>query len=457
MMRCLAACLAASLLALPAAAQTPRFEAQLAGHAALPALTLIQPPADAPALFRLSGRFTAPNRERVEQPGAIPTFVSTAAASAPRSAGVGLPLAGQPAQGISAIVPTAPGRFLLLSDNGYGNRVNSVDSLLMVHRATADWQAGRVTIEQTIFLRDPDRRIPFAIRNEATAERYLTGADLDPESLAVAGDRWFIGDEFGPYIVEIDQTGRVLALHETVVDGRPARSPDHHMLGRLPDVPGVVGFNVGRSQGFEPMTATPDGTRLIAMLEGPMVDPRSGAPERAGEHGVVRMMEFDVARGAWTGRQWRYRLERPQHVIGDIAMIDATGGVLIERDRGSEGSASQACDGAPRPDCYHNPAAFKRVYRIDLGQADADGFVVKLGYIDLTDIADPDAMARAPREPNGRFSLPFQGPEGVAVVDAEHIVVVNDNNLPFNSGRRIGLPDDSEIALLRVPELLRGR
>lgn len=456
-MRLRATLLAATLLATPAFAQTPRFEARLAGHAVLPALTLVQPPADAPAFFRLSGRFAAPNRERVEQPGAIPTTTFTADASAPRGSGVGLPLEGQPVQGISGLVPTGEGSFLLLSDNGYGGRVNSVDSLLMVHRAQLDWRAGRIAVAETIFLRDPDRRVPFAIRNEATAERYLTGADFDPESLAVVGDRWFIGDEFGPYILETDATGRVLAVHETVVDGRPARSPDHHMLGQLPNVPGAVGFNVRRSRGFEPMAATPDGQRLIAMFEGPLVDPQSGQPETVEGAAVVRMLEFDVASRRWTGRQWRYRLENPANVIGDIAMVDANSAVLIERDDASEGSAAQACNGPARPDCFNRPAAFKRVYRIDLSHTDAQGFVRKLGWIDLMDIADPEGVAHAPREPNGRFALPFQGPEGIAVVDAEHIAVVNDNNLPFNSARRIGKPDDTEIALLRVPELLRAR
>ena len=43
------------------------------------------------------------------------------------------------------------------------------------------------------------------------------------------------------------------------------------------------------------------------------------------------------------------------------------------------------------------------------------------------------------------------------VVDADHIAVGNDNNLPFSSGRVIGKNDDNELALLRVPELLRAR
>jgi hypothetical protein len=43
------------------------------------------------------------------------------------------------------------------------------------------------------------------------------------------------------------------------------------------------------------------------------------------------------------------------------------------------------------------------------------------------------------------------------VVDGEHIVVGNDNNLPFSAGRHLTRADDNEVILLRVPELLRAR
>ena len=441
----------ALLTASSAAAETPQFPARLAGHAALPALTLLQPPADAPALFALSGRFAAQDRRRVEELGAIPTVAFTADKAAPRSSGVGLPLAGQPAQGMSGIVPTGPGAFLLLTDNGYGSRVSSPDTLLMVHAATADWATGAITLGKTVFLRDPDKKIPFAIRTEGTAERYLTGADLDPESLAVVGDRWFIGDEFGPYLVETDATGKVLAFHETLVDGKPVRSPDHFMLGQLPAMPkGEAPFQVRRSRGFEPMAATPDGTRLIAMFEGPLFDDKGEAEP------FLRLLEFDVASGTWTGKQWRYRREEDGNVIGDLAMIDATTALVIERDDTSEGSPRLACAGEPRPDCFNKPARFKRVYKIDLAATD-EGFVRKLGYVDLLAIADPDGRSHAAKEPDGKFVFPFQGPEGVAVVDARTIAVINDNNLPYNAARTLGKPDDSEIALLEVPELLAAR
>jgi hypothetical protein len=73
---------------------------------------------------------------------------------------------------------------------------------------------------ETVFLRDPDRVIPFKLNLEAPSERYLTGADLDPESIQGVGDLYWIGDEFGPYLVAVDWTGSVVRLVDTQVDGR---------------------------------------------------------------------------------------------------------------------------------------------------------------------------------------------------------------------------------------------
>ena len=58
-------------------------------------------------------------------------------------------------------------------------------------------------------------------------KRYLTGADFDTEGFQIIGDTFWIGDEFGPYILKADKTGKVLAVFETMADGKPVRSPDH--------------------------------------------------------------------------------------------------------------------------------------------------------------------------------------------------------------------------------------
>jgi hypothetical protein len=82
--------------------------------------------------------------------------------------------------------------------------------------------------------------------------------------------------------------------------------------------------------------------------------------------------------------------------------------------------------------------------------------VKKIGYIDLLDIKDPNGVARRGSK-DGVFKFPFVTIEDVDVVDGEHIVVANDNNLPYSAGRKPNLQDDNELLLLRVPELLRAR
>ena len=45
----------------------------------------------------------------------------------------------------------------------------------------------------------------------------------------------------------------------------------------------------------------------------------------------------------------------------------------------------------------------------------------------------------------------------MSVVDSRHIVVVNDNNFPYSSGREIGKPDDNELTLLDVSALINAK
>ena len=102
------------------------------------------------------------------------------------------------------------------------------------------------------------------------------------------------------------------------------------------------------------------------------------------------------------------------------------------------------------------PAKFKRIYKIDFAQADADGAVKKVGYIDLMDIDDPQKLARQGGK-DGKLTFPFFTIENVDIIDTDHIIVGNDNNLPFSSGRALGKSDDNELILLKVPDLLHAK
>ena len=428
------------------------FPAQLAGHALLPAPSFIATPQDAPADLRFSGKFTTGARvERLD---------TVEGRSANRPTGIFLPMAGQPLQGHSGIKRMSDGSYWVLTDNGFGTKANSPDSMLFLNRYTMDWAGGTLSRQQTIFLHDPDKKVPFRIVHEGTPKRYLTCSDFDTESFQIAGGSLWIGDEFGPWLIKADMSGKVLAVFETMVDGKPARSPDHPAV-QVPAAPnGALDFTVRRSRGYEGMASSPDGKKLYALLEGALWDAATKDLAKLNGREYLRVLEFDVATEKWTGRHWKYVLEANGLAIGDFNMIDATTALVIERDNG-EGTPDKACavvNGAIQraENCFHDLPKIKRVYKIEMTEANVNNPVRKIGYIDLLAINDPQNLARKPKQ-DGKLAFPFFTIENVDIVDAEHIIVGNDNNLPFSSSRNPNEADDNEFVLLRVPQLLQAK
>jgi hypothetical protein len=444
--------LAGSAFALIAAATPARadqaFPATLAGHAMIPAATYIPAPADAPADLKSAGKFTT--GRRVDAMGTVMGM------SFERPTGITLPLPGQPIQGHSGIKTMADGSFWVLTDNGSGSKANSPDSMLYLNQYRIDWAAGTLARLATIFLHDPDKKVPFRITHEGTEKRYLTGSDFDTEGFQIIGTTLWIGDEFGPYIIKADMTGKVLAVFETMADGKPVRSPEHFAVAS-PGVPGQAGnFNLRRSKGYEGFAASKDGRFLYGMLEGPLWDAATKDYEKHDGREYLRILEFDVAAEKWTGRHWKYMLEANGLAIGDFNMIDSTTALVIERDNG-EGTADKACPAGQRgTDCFADIAKFKRVYKIEMSEANVGGPVRKIGHIDLMKIADPNKKARKPLN-DGVLTFPFFTIENVDVVDATHIIVGNDNNLPFSTSREPNKADDNEFILLEVGDFLKAK
>lgn len=445
----LAALLLSTVLPGAALAGEATFTATLKGHAVMPANTIFAPPADAPEDLKMAGKYTS--GRRVEAAGTVEGL------SDGRPTGLRLPFAGQARQGHSGIKRMADGTFWVLTDNGFGAKANSPDAMLFLSRYRIDWARGTVETLETVFLHDPDKRVPFRIVHEGTAQRYLTGSDFDPESIQIAGGKLWIGEEFGPFLLRADMSGKVEAVIDTVVDGKPVRSPDHPAVTTPPTPSGSVAFNLRRSKGFEGMASSPDGSRLYPLLEGPLWDAAAKDWERTADgRAYLRILEFDVAAGAWTGRHWKYVLEADGNAIGDFNMIDGRFGLVIERDDG-EGTPDRACPaGTKRPDCFGALPKTKRVFKIELGEANVNGPVRKVGSIDLLRIADPGKVARTPLD-DGHLAFPFFTIENVEIVDERHIVVGNDNNLPFSSSRDPNRADDNEFVLLDVADLLAAR
>ncbi len=444
--------LAVGLVAVASSAQAAEAEypARLAGHAILPAASFIQPPADAPADLKLSGKFTEAAK-RNDQPATL------MGRSQGRPTGVSLPFNGQPIQGHSGIKRMADGSFWIITDNGFGSKANSPDAMLFLNHYRVDWNKGELERLGTIFLHDPDKKVPFRLVHEGSEKRYLTGGDFDIEGFQIVNGKIWIGDEFGPFLLRTDMNGKVEAVFETMADGKPLRSPDHPAVTAANPDSANAAVNLGRSKGYEGFAASPDGRFLYGLLEGPVWDKDKGGWEKTADgRTVLRILEFSVAEEKWTGRFWQYVLEPGAKAIGDFNMIDATTGLVIERDNG-EGTADRACpEGQKAENCFHDIAKFKRIVKIELTDANAGGPVRKIGHIDLMKIADPGSKARKPLT-NGVLTFPFFTIENVDVVDAGHIVVGNDNNLPFSSSREPNKADDNELILLDVAELLKAR
>ena len=440
--------LAALIATTPALAQQ-EFTATLAGHASLPAETFIDAPADAPSDLQVSGKYTTGKR--------LEAIGSVMGKSNGRPTGVSLPFKGQPIQGHSGIKRMADGSFWVITDNGFGSRANSPDAMLFLNHYKIDWEKGSFERLATIFLHDPDKKVPFRIVHEATDKRYLTGADFDLEGFQWVGDTLWIGEEFGPYVLKADKSGKLLGVFETVVDGKPVRSPDHYAAAS-PGAPGqsYTNVNLRRSKGYEGFAGSKDGKFLYGLLEGPLWDADKKDVEKVDGKEAARILEFDVAAEKFTGRFWHYVFESNGLAIGDFNMIDATTGLVIERDNG-EGTADKACPaGEKREDCFGDPAKFKRVYKIEISDANAGKAVRKIAYIDLMKIQDPAKKARKPLT-GGLLTFPFFTIENVDIVDDRHIVVGNDNNLPFSTSREPNKADDNEMVLLEVADFLKAK
>ena len=153
-------CLIAALTPFGATAED-LFPATLAGHAVIPAMTLLAPPADAPADAGISGKFTGASPNRVV--GSV--MGDTGGMHGKRLTGISRPFAGQPLQGLSgfAMTPAADGSIYVLTDNGFGAKGNSPDALLYFHQMKPDFAAGSAVVLKTTFLHDPDMKVPFRI------------------------------------------------------------------------------------------------------------------------------------------------------------------------------------------------------------------------------------------------------------------------------------------------------
>jgi len=363
----------------------------------------------------------------------------------------------QPVQGFSAVLQGAGGSYRFLVDNGFGTQVSSADSLLRMYAITpdfrtatggsgtvsaADWNTGAARAgfdaSTRITLSDPNRKLGFAIQADYAqyyngsaslnpggiavdasirGKKLLTGADLDTESVRQDkyGNMWF-GDEFGPYLVKTDATGKVLS-HDVSLPG--VYAPENAYRGATP-------ANLGSSRGFEGMAINKGGDRLYTLLEGTVT---GDAPK------TLRINEFNIDTNAYSAGSWLYKLDANGTNIGDMTAINDHEFIVIERN-----GATATGGGTP----------FKKLFKIDLSKVGADGTVEKTELVDLMNIADPHDLNG---DGSTTFTFPYVTIENIQVLDAHTLLVVNDNNFPGGGGRAL-TSDNTEFLKIHLDQAL---
>jgi glycerophosphoryl diester phosphodiesterase len=191
--------------------------------------------------------------------------------------------------------------------------------------------------------------------------------------------------------------------------------------GRTAD---TIAANLGSSKGFEGGAMNPDKTKLYQLLEGAVVGDSTNA---------LRINKFDIATKQFEGLAGYYKLENSANAIGDMTVVNDNEYLVIERD------ANQG-----------DLAKFKKVYKIDLSKKDASGFVAKEEVADLLNIPDPQDLNK---DGSTTYKMPFVTIENILVIDANTILVGNDNNYPFSTGRTSGI-DNNEIVQIGLDKPL---
>lgn len=173
---------------------------------------------------------------------------------------------------------------------------------------------------------------------------------LDPEAVRVEVDGSFwIADEYGPWLDRFSAAGQ--RIQRLAIPPRfHVATPSMDHAAEMPPA-SLRGRQVNR--GFEGLARSPDGTKLWAILQSPLIQD-SALDERGKRSGLnIRILECVVAGDkAGTTRELVYQLEKGSNGVSEVLALSDHELLVLERD-GEVG----------------REAVWRRVYKIDLSVA----------------------------------------------------------------------------------------
>lgn len=216
-------------------------------------------------------------------------------------------------------------------------------------RVTGD----RVELVRTLRISDRDGRpvsgLPLPQSADAVHEPALAcdgtvlpcdGSGLDTEGIAALSDGGFwVGDEFGPSLVRLDEAGRV--LRRLVPQGTKLAGDSYAVEDVLPALASKRQLN----RGFEAIAVSTDERWLFLAFQSPLAHPDEAAHEKA-RH--VRLWQIDSSTGEVVA-QYLYPLDAPHTFLRDRAkaplehkdlkvseLLSLGEGMFLVLERGSE-------------------------------------------------------------------------------------------------------------------------
>ncbi|WP_129141116.1 esterase-like activity of phytase family protein [Modicisalibacter coralii] len=296
-------------------------------------------------------------------------------------------------------------------------------------------------VERRIDLKDSQGQPISGIGNPLTVTDTENGYDahgtqlpldpegLDPEGLVrLADGSFWLSEEYGPSLVHAAADGTILqrVVPDNEVDD--LKAANYPLAGELPTILSRRKLN----RGAESLALSPDGRTLYFAMQSPLANPDKAAYKTSRNVRLFAVDLDDQGRFAGVAHEYLYRLDTPD------TFHDADSG---RGDANAKQSSVKVSEMSILPDgrliVLERVSKTTKLYRIDASAA-TDLLGGEYDALDtrptLAQVDDPASVGIVPVAKQLVFDSLTDAPalaskiEGVAVLDATHLLLANDND-----------------------------